>query len=78
MGLAEQVAAGELEHLGEPLLDQQVKAAGKKWSGKRWQFDWSRDAYLDAAYAAAGAVHLARMLPAPLGKPRFITGKTSA
>lgn len=71
-GFAEQVTAGEIEHLGQELLDVQVKAAGKRWIGKRWEFDWTKDIPLDAAFAAAGAVHLARMLPAPLGPMRLI------
>lgn len=72
MGFSEQVTAGEVEHQGQELLDFQVKAAGKRWIGKRWEFDWTKDIPLDAAFAAAGAVHLARMLPAPLGPMRLI------
>lgn len=73
MGFAEQVSAGEIEHLGQDLFDFQVKAAGKRWVAKRWEFDWTKDIALDAAFAAAGAVHLARMLPAPVGPLRLIT-----
>jgi hypothetical protein len=35
-------------------------------------FSRKGEGHVDAAYAAAGAVHLARTLPAPVGKPRLV------
>jgi len=72
MGFAEQVQAGEIVHLDEPLLNVQVVGAAKKWSNGRWVFDYSGERYAETAYAAAGAVHLARMMPAPVGAIRLI------
>lgn len=64
MGLAEQVTAGELVHPDDPLLNLHVGAAVKLHTGQaRWTFTRNGDAAIDAAYAAAGAVHLARTLP---------------
>lgn len=72
MGMAELVAARQVAHSGEPLLDTHVTAASKLWSGDTWRFSRKGDGHCDAAYAAAGAIHLARTLPTPVGKPRII------
>ncbi len=62
MGFAEQVTTGQVAHSGDPLLDSQVGTAEKQFTGKRWVFALGGDP-VDAVYAAAGAVHLARTLP---------------
>lgn len=72
MGLAELVKAGEVVHSGDPLLDAHVTGAGKLYSGDRWYFSRKGGGHCDAAYSAAGAVHLARTLPTSLGKPRIL------
>ena len=73
MGLADLVTAGQLVHSGDPLQDDHVTGAEKSWTKARWVFARPRDGgHCDAAYAAAGAVHLARTLPAPMGRPRII------
>lgn len=79
MGLAVEVEAGDVIHSGDPLLDDQVAAADKLWlPGDRWRFQRRGDAgHVDGVYALAGAVHLARTLPKPLGKPRLIFAKSS-
>lgn len=77
MGLAEQVDAAQVVHGNDPLLNDHVKGAAKLWSGDRWRFSRQGDGECDAAYAAAGAVHLARTLPTPVGKPRLVMAKTS-
>ena len=69
MGFAEQVTTGQIAHSGDPLLDAQVAVAEKQFTGKRWVFALGDD-QVDAVYAAAGAVHLARTLP-PATKPRL-------
>lgn len=72
MGFAEQVAAGAILHAGDPLLDAHVTGAEPLKRGDGWVFSRKGEGHVDAAYAAAGAVHLARSLPPPLGKPRLI------
>jgi phage terminase large subunit-like protein len=72
MGFAEQVESGEIVHAGDPLLDAHVTGAEPLKRGEGWVFSRKGDGHVDAAYAAAGAVHLARSLPPSLGKPRLI------
>lgn len=73
MGLAEQVKAGAVLHSGDPLQDAHVLGAQKLKRGDQWVFSRrGGGGHCDAAYAAAGAVHLARTLPQPVGKPRLI------
>lgn len=62
MGFAEQVRARAIAHSGDPLLDAHVRAAEKLYHGDGWRFTRKGAGQVDAAYAAAGAVHLARML----------------
>lgn len=63
MGFAEQVRSGVIAHTGDVLLDAHVRAAEKLHQGDGWRFTRRGAGYVDAAYAAAGAVHLARTLP---------------
>lgn len=78
MGLAEQVKAGQVLHSGDPLQDAHVLGAQKLQKGDRWVFSRRGGGHCDAAYAGAGAVHLARTLPAPVGKPRLIVARRRA
>lgn len=66
MGFSEQVSAKGIAHSKQPLLDMHVTSSAKLWNGDVWKFSRKGDGHCDAAYAAAGAVHLARTLPAPL------------
>lgn len=63
MGFAEQVAAARIVHSGQELLDAHVLRAEKIWTAQRWVFGAARG-HVNTAYAAAGAVHLARTMPA--------------
>ncbi len=72
MGFAEQVESGDILHAGDPLLDAHVGGAEKLKRGDGWVFSRRGDGHVDGAYAAAGAVHLARSLPPSLGKPRLV------
>ena len=72
MGFAEQVAAGRVVHSGDPLLDAQVAGAEKLTRGDGWVFSRRGEGHVDAVYAAAGAVHLARTLPPPVGPQRLV------
>lgn len=73
MGFAESVKSGEVEHGGDPLLDAQVKGAEKAYTGDKWVFSRKGGGHCDAAYAAAGAVHLARTVKVPSGIDKFIS-----
>lgn len=77
MGFAAEVDARGVVHAGDPLLDDQALAAEKKLlAGDVWRFDRSGDGHVDSTYGAAGAVHLARTLPAPIGRPRVIVANS--
>lgn len=69
MGFAEQVRSRMLAHSGDPLLDAHVGAAEKMYHGDGWRFTRKGAGQVDAAYAAAGAVHLARTM-SKAGRPR--------
>lgn len=72
MGFAEQVEAGMVAHSDDPLLNAHVGGAERLRNGATWVFSRRGSGHCDAAYAAAGAIHLARILPPPVGKPRLI------
>lgn len=64
MGLADAVLAGDVAHPKDELLDQHVGSTGRTWRGDgAWVFTRRGASAIDAAYATAGAVHLARTLP---------------
>lgn len=71
MGFAEQVDAGSIVRVADPLLDEQAITAEKLARGDAWVFN-RKGGDADALYAAAGAVHLARTLPAPIGNVRVL------
>ncbi len=75
MGFADLVRTGELRHSGDPLLTAQVGTAEKGRRGDAWVFIRPRDGWVDALYAASAAAHLARTLPAGVGRPRIITAR---
>ena len=62
MGFAEQVRSRMIAHSDDPLLNAHVGAAEKMYHGDGWRFTRKGAGQVDAAYAAAGAVHLARTL----------------
>lgn len=64
MGFAEQVRSTLLAHGDDPLLDAHVRAAEKLYHGDGWRFTRKGAGQVDAVYAAAGAVHLARTVHA--------------
>lgn len=75
MGFSELVAGKQVAHSGEALLDAHVLAAARLWKGDAWRFSRKGDGHCDAAYAVAGAAHLARTLPPGLGVPRLVVAK---
>lgn len=77
MGLAEQVETGQVIHSDQSALNAHITGAEKLWNGDVWRFSRKGEGHCDAAYAAAGAVHLARTLPTPVGKPRLIVASST-
>jgi hypothetical protein len=68
MGFATAVRGVQVVHNADPLLTDQTLGASKLWKSEVWQFMRKGVGHCDSTYAAAGAVHLARTIPA-LGKP---------
>ena len=62
MGMAQQITSRRIIHNGDPLLKAQLAGAGKLMQGDKWRFVRLGGPSVDAAYALAGAVHLARTL----------------
>lgn len=66
MGLSQSVTDHRIRHNNDPLLHRHVENAEKLRRGDAWVFGRHGQEAIDAAYATAGAVHLARTLPPPL------------
>ena len=75
MGLAELVKSGDALHPRDPLAIAHVGGAEKLTVGDAWRFSRRGGGHVDAAYALAGAAHLARTLPPPVGRVRLVTAK---
>ena len=78
MGFAEQVTARQVAQPGDPLLDAQMGGTSKLRTGDRWVFSRKGTGHCDAVYAVAAAAHLARTMPAPVGRPRVIRARRSS
>lgn len=65
MGFVKEVTGRTLARSDDPLLHDHVTGAERMAAGGGWVFARPDGAHVDAAYAAAGAVHLARTMPAP-------------
>jgi hypothetical protein len=76
MELASLVTSGQVMHAPDPLLDAHVLGAEKLNIGDKWAFSRRNGGHVDAAYAAAGAIHAARSLP-PRRKARMPKGLRS-
>lgn len=63
MSLAELVKTLEVVHGDDPMLTAHIGNGQRLRRGDRWVFGRRGAGPVDGAYAAAGAVHLARMLP---------------
>lgn len=64
-GFAAEVSSMQIVHNNDPLLNAQITAAEKLNQGDRWRFQRRGKGHVDAAYAAAGAVLLARTYKEP-------------
>lgn len=73
MGLDELVVSNGLVHPDDELINDHVRNSTRLHTANVWVFD-RRDSAgpIDATYAVAGAVHLARMLPPPPTARRMI------
>lgn len=78
MGFAGLVRVGGVLHVDDALLAAHVLGAEKAYRGETWVFTRKGAGGVDAAYAAAGAVHLARTLPPPPPAPMVVTPKRRA
>lgn len=65
MGFNEQIDSDELRHDGHPLGTAHVANAVRLARGDAWVFARKGAGHVDALYAMAGAVHVARTLPPP-------------
>jgi hypothetical protein len=72
MGFEQLVRAGQVAHPDDPLINAHVEYAEKLHTGAVWVFSRKGEGHVDAAYAAAGAAHLARTQPRGVGRPRVI------
>lgn len=63
MGFSKEIVSGMLVHSGQAMLDAQVAAAEPISRGDGWVLTRKGGGQVDAVYAAAGAVHLARTMP---------------
>lgn len=77
-GFAEQVSSRRIVHSNDPLLTAHVEGTQRLYQGDGWRFGRRGAGNVDAAYAAAGAVHLARTLPPSLGRPRLVRVRVSS
>lgn len=64
-GFADLVAARRVLHPDDPLLNAHLAGAQKLHSGDGWRFCRKGVGHVDALYAAAGAIHVVRTVPAP-------------
>jgi hypothetical protein len=62
-GLADLVAARRILHSADPLLDGHISGAQKYYTGDGWRFVRRGAGHVDAAYAYAGAIHVALTVP---------------
>lgn len=67
---ADLIAARRILHNGDPLQDNHIAGAAKLHQGDGWRIARNGYGHVDAAYAAAGAVHVALTLPVEVPLPR--------
>lgn len=65
VGAVDLVTAGRVRHGDDPLLTAHVEGSTPAWRGDAFVFQRRGRSSIDASYAMAGALHLARTLPPP-------------
>jgi hypothetical protein len=79
MGLADLTTARRILHPDDPLLNTHIAAAQKLYQGDGWRFTRRGSGHVDAAYAAAGAIHTALTVPIKRRiRPTVIAGKRAS
>lgn len=78
MGFSADVKAGRVVHSGDALLSAHVTGSEKLKTGDTWRFSRRGVGHCDAAYAAAGAAHLARLIPATVRRGRVVRSSEGA
>lgn len=78
MSFADLVLNHRILHPDDPLLNTHISNAQRLLVGDGWRFARRGVGEINTAYAAAGAVHAARTMPAPVGKPRLIIARDPA
>lgn len=63
MEFSDEVTSLTILQAGDELITAHVLGAAKLWHGDMWRFGRRDAGHVDAAYASAGAAHLARSLP---------------
>jgi hypothetical protein len=76
MGFSEDVKGDRILHSNQALLNDHVAAVQKLKTGDRWVFSRRGHGHADAAYAAAGAAHLAKLMPVRALPPQIIRAST--
>jgi len=75
-GLADLVTGRQVLHPGDPLLDAHIAGSKKLHQGDGWRFVRRGAGHVDAAYAAAGAIHVALTVPySPRLRPLVVAGR---
>jgi len=70
MAMPQLVTAGQVVHTRDPMQDAHVARAQRARRGDQWIYGRRGTGPIDATYALAGAVHLARTMPPP--RPRLV------
>jgi len=66
MGFSALVSSAEVAHSDDGLINAHVAGAERLWQGDQWRFVRKGAGHCDAAYAVAGAAHLALIMPQPV------------
>ena len=66
MGFSALVASTDVAHSDDGLINAHIGGAERLWIGDTWRFVRKGAGHVDAAYAVAGAAHLALTMPTPI------------
>jgi hypothetical protein len=66
MSFSALVSSSGIAHSDDGLINAHVSGAERLWSGEVWRFIRKGAGHVDAAYAVAGAAHLALTMPQPV------------